>query len=136
MEIDLKKKNRYKREEEEEEKDKIAKAAAAAAKDRDDEDDNDDEEEEIDADFSLLQIDNARIIEEMMSIKKRYEIVVKNIYTMICIVVMFIALCNLCKYKLLFSVIFMIAFTALHLKNYGLSLIYQTLNIPQDKKQQ
>ena len=48
---------------------------------------------------------------------------------------MLIPLCNLCKYQLLYGIIFMIAFTSLHLKKYGLSLIYQALDIPHDKKQ-
>ena len=120
MEIDLKRQEEKKEE---------------AAEDDEEEEEEEEDEEEIETDFSLLKIDNARIIEEMMSMKKQYEIIVRNIYTMICIVVMLIAICNLGKYQLLFGIIFMIAFTSLHFKNYGLSLIYHALNIPHDKKQ-
>ena len=119
MEIHLKRQEEKKKEE---------------AAEEDEEEEEEEDEEEIETDFSLLKIDNARIIEEMMSMKKQYEIIVRNIYTMICIVVMLIAICNLGKYQL-FGIIFMIAFTSLHFKNYGLSLIYHALNIPHDKKQ-
>ena len=88
------------------------------------------EEEEIEADFNLLQFDNARIINEIKSIKEHYQSIIKQIYTMVCIIVMLISLCNLCKYHILYSTLFMIAFTLLHLKHYVLSLIYQALNIP------
>ena len=50
MEIDLKRQEKKKEEAEEEEEE---------------------DEEEIETDFSLLKIDNARIIEEMMSMKKQ-----------------------------------------------------------------
>ena len=94
------------------------------------------ESDEIEEDFKHMVVDKSKMFNEMVSIKNKYQSIINTIYTIICLVVMLIALCNVCKYNLLCGVIFMIALTLLHCKRYVLSPIYQALNIPYDKKQQ